>query len=77
MKFNAKVCIYGIDINSINSSENKIVWKKISQLVDFIIVRNHKSYCLLKELGCTNVKESVDITFGVDTEAETKTWIAV
>ena len=71
-KFNAKVCIYGIDINSINSSENKIVWKKISQLVDFIIVRNHKSYCLLKELGCTNVKESVDITFGVDTEAETK-----
>lgn len=69
-KFHAKVCIYGIDINSISSPENKVAWKKISELVDFIIVRNHKSYCLLHELGCENVRESVDITFGVNAEAE-------
>lgn len=69
-KFHAKVCIYGIDINSINIPENKIVWKKVSELVDFITVRNHKSYCLLNELGCKNIRESVDITFGVETEEE-------
>jgi polysaccharide pyruvyl transferase WcaK-like protein len=69
-RFHAKICIYGVDINSINIPENKIAWRKISELTDFIIVRNHKSYCLLKELECKNVKESVDITFGVETKEE-------
>lgn len=65
-----KICIYGVDINSINYDSNKEAWKKISEIVDFIIVRNDRSIKLLEELKCKNVYRSSDITFGLETFKE-------
>jgi len=68
--FHTKVCIYGIDINSITKKENKKIWKEISQCVEFIVCRNRRTYNLLKEIDCKNIIKSSDITFSVETPIE-------
>lgn len=69
-KFNTKVCMYGIDINSIFREENKTIWREISKYVDFIVCRNLRTYLMLKELGCSNIYKSSDITFSVESKVE-------
>ena len=65
-----KVCIYGVDINSINKEENKKAWYDISNLVSFIVCRNNKTKKMLDDIGCKNVIKTGDITFGLETEEE-------
>lgn len=69
-KFGAKICIYGVDINSINEPENREAWKGILDEVDLFIVRNSKTKYLLDGLKENNVIKSSDITFGLVTPDE-------
>lgn len=69
-KFKTKVCMYGIDINSISREENKEIWREISKNVDFIICRNLLTYSMLRELGCRNIYKSSDITFSAESKTE-------
>lgn len=69
-KFGAKICFYGIDINSINEPVNIEAWKDILDEVDLFIVRNSKTKHLLDGLKKNNVIKSSDITFGLITSDE-------
>lgn len=62
-----KIVFYGIDINSIDKPQSKEAWVKISQIADFILLRNKRSAEMLKEIGCKNVYKSSDITFALTT----------
>ena len=69
-RFGKKVCIYGIDINSIDKKENMKAWFEISKLVSFIVCRNDKTRRMLGAIGCRNVIRTADITFGLETEKD-------
>lgn len=71
-KFGAKICFYGIDINSINEPTNIEAWKGILDEADLFIVRNSKTKYLLDGLKNNNVIKSSDITFGLITPDEKK-----
>lgn len=69
-KFGAQICIYGVDINSINEPENREAWRGILDEVDLFVVRNSKTKYLLDGLKKNNVIKSSDITFGLVTPDE-------
>lgn len=70
--FGTKVCMYGIDIDSLQKPEYIEQWRKAINLVDFIVTRN--SYCAesLRRISSESEKiiPGVDLTHGFYTEEE-------
>lgn len=70
--FGTKICMYGIDIDSLRKPEYIEQWKKATSFVDFIVARN--SYCAESLRGISHKAEKiipgVDLTHGFYTEEE-------
>lgn len=70
--FGAKVCLYGIDIDSLDTTEYRSQWKRIFKSVDFIETRNATCAKQLKNIvGDSDlIISGVDITHAFYTEEE-------
>lgn len=65
-KYGCKVAIHGVEVNSINKTINKLIWKKILNNIDYFYTRNNRTFQMLSDFSeNSNIYYGSDVTFSL------------